>query len=133
MRNSRSVKMALAMGVMLVSGGCAADALAQQQPAPPSTMPPRDVPQPKLARIPEVEPNTRLARGGRIRICNYGGYQGPGKPLMIVDGEELSHGSGHEIEPDQIESIEILRGAAAITLYGHRAADGAILVRTKRP
>jgi TonB-dependent starch-binding outer membrane protein SusC len=35
------------------------------------------------------------------------------------------------IRPDDIESIEVVKGAAAVRLYGSRAANGVILIRTK--
>jgi TonB-dependent SusC/RagA subfamily outer membrane receptor len=129
MRIHRSVKMGLAMGVMLVSGGCAADTLA-----------PHPAPAPREASVVEalagtaqgstIQPGEAARPGARIRICRMAGHQGPGRPLVFVDGKELPHGGVHEIDPKSIESIEIVKGAAAITLYGHRAVDGVILVRT---
>ena len=135
MRIHRSVKMALAMGVMLVSGGCAADTLAPQPAPAPRGADLADVLAGRAEGItisrealPAQEAGVRV-----IRVCNIGGRQGPGKPLMIVNGEELPHPETHQLNPELIESIEILKGPAAIALYGHRAADGAILIRTKRP
>ena len=67
------------------------------------------------------------------------------QPLFIVDGVEIDNstfttGGGDtrgmtnraaDINPDDIESISILRGGAATALYGIRAANGAVLITTK--
>lgn len=131
MRGIRLWRVGLAVGVMLVSGGRAARAQEQPAPAPgdPAIV---EALQKKVANARVVDPAAKPPPTTRIRICNVGGYQGPGRPLMIVDGEELQHDRGHEIDPEQIESIEILRGAQAIRIYGHRAADGVVLIRMKR-
>jgi TonB-dependent SusC/RagA subfamily outer membrane receptor len=120
--------MGLAMGVMLVSGGCAADVLA-----------PEPAPAPREASVVEApaeraqEVTVSRAARPRIRICQCGGHQGPERPLLLVDGEELTHGGLRQVDPGSIESIEVLKGSAAILLYGDRAVDGVILIRTIRP
>jgi hypothetical protein len=100
MRIHRSLKMALAMGVMLISGGCAADAAAQEQPAAPPAPSLQDVLQGKAAGV-RTDTTARVGSGTRIRICSIGGHQGPGRPLVIVDGEELPHREGHDIDPQE--------------------------------
>lgn len=53
------------------------------------------------------------------------------EPLYIVDGVVLGS-SIADINPSDIESVEIVKGAAAATLYGSRAASGVISITTKR-
>jgi TonB-dependent starch-binding outer membrane protein SusC len=62
-------------------------------------------------------------------------------PLYVVDGIQLNTGTGsintannplNFLNPDDIESIEILKDAAAASIYGARAANGVVLVTTKR-
>ena len=56
-------------------------------------------------------------------------------PLIIVDGVVQSQafgGSSADLESLDIESIEIVKGAAASSLYGARAATGVIQIRTRR-
>jgi TonB-linked SusC/RagA family outer membrane protein len=53
------------------------------------------------------------------------------EPLYIVDGVVLGS-SIQDINPADIESVEIVKGAAASTLYGSRAASGVISITTKR-
>lgn len=54
---------------------------------------------------------------------------GSGSPLVIVDGQ--LRGSLSDINPNDIESMEVLKDAGATALYGARASNGVILVSTK--
>ncbi|MEO7455576.1 MAG: SusC/RagA family TonB-linked outer membrane protein [Gemmatimonadaceae bacterium] len=53
-------------------------------------------------------------------------------PLIIVDGAILNVGSPEELGGLDIESVEVVKGAAGASLYGARAANGVITIRTKR-
>ena len=52
-------------------------------------------------------------------------------PLIIVDGMSFA-GSMNDINPSDIESMSVLKDAAAAALYGSRGANGVILITTKR-
>ena len=52
-------------------------------------------------------------------------------PLYIIDGVIVGSSSVPDLDPDRIESIEVVKGEAAGKLYGSRAADGVIIVTTK--
>jgi TonB-linked SusC/RagA family outer membrane protein len=54
---------------------------------------------------------------------------GDSNPLILVDGIEMGI---NNIDPSMIESISILKDAASSSIYGSRAANGVILVKTKR-
>jgi len=56
---------------------------------------------------------------------------GSTNPLIIVDGV-FTEGGFNDINVEDIESYEILKGAAASSLYGSRAANGVISITTKR-
>ncbi|WP_373070623.1 TonB-dependent receptor plug domain-containing protein, partial [Gemmatimonas sp.] len=59
----------------------------------------------------------------------------PPSPLFVVDGVFLNQGQSvttQDIEAMDIESIEVIKGAAAASLYGSRAAAGVISITTKR-
>lgn len=61
--------------------------------------------------------------------------RGSGAPLIVVDGVVLSGEevpSTVDLEGNDIESIEVIRGAAASSLYGSRAAAGVVEIRTAR-
>lgn len=53
-------------------------------------------------------------------------------PVYIVNGVRLAAGTVPDIAPENIESVEVVRGAAGVKLYGEAAANGVILVKTKR-
>ena len=52
-------------------------------------------------------------------------------PLIIVDGT-IVNGGLNDIDPSDIESIEVVKGAAGSTLYGSQAGNGVIAITTKR-
>jgi TonB-dependent starch-binding outer membrane protein SusC len=65
-----------------------------------------------------------------IRIRGYGTIgDGNNNPLVLVDGIESSIAG---INPNDIETITVLKDAASAAIYGSRAANGVILVTTKR-
>jgi TonB-linked SusC/RagA family outer membrane protein len=66
--------------------------------------------------------------GGTIRIRGWGTLKNP-DPLILVDGVE---GSINNIDPNVIASVTVLKDAASASIYGSRAANGVILVTTKR-
>lgn len=53
-------------------------------------------------------------------------------PLYVVDGFPLEMSVGNMLNPEEIESIEILKDASATAIYGARGANGVILVTTKK-
>ena len=68
------------------------------------------------------------AEGMNVLIRGQGSM-GDSQPLVIVDGMESSMDN---INPFDIESISVLKDAASASIYGTRAANGVILVSTKR-
>ncbi len=83
--------------------------------------------------------------GVSIRIRGGASIQGGNEPLYVIDGfpvynqtESTGVGSGTpvnplaSINPADIESIEVLKDAAATAIYGSRGANGVILVTTKK-
>ena len=66
--------------------------------------------------------------GGSIRIRGIGTLS-DANPLVMIDGIE---GSMNNIDPNLIESISVLKDAASSSIYGSRAANGVILITTKR-
>jgi TonB-dependent starch-binding outer membrane protein SusC len=61
------------------------------------------------------------------------GVDGGNDPLIVVDGIPLPEGSGiNDFNPNDVESIEILKDASSAAIYGSRGANGVILVTTKK-
>lgn len=65
---------------------------------------------------------------GTIRIRGIGTLNNA-NPLVLIDGIE---GNMNELDPNMIESISVLKDAASSAIYGSRAANGVLLVTTKR-
>jgi TonB-linked SusC/RagA family outer membrane protein len=66
-----------------------------------------------------------------IRIRGFGSISSGNDPLYVVDGVPYS-GSIANISPNDIESISVLKDAASTALYGARAANGVVVVTTKK-
>lgn len=68
----------------------------------------------------------------QIRVRGIGTLTAGSNPLIVVDGFPLSEGSTiNSINPNSIESIEILKDAASTAIYGSRGANGIIMITTK--
>ncbi|MDZ4707541.1 MAG: SusC/RagA family TonB-linked outer membrane protein [Saprospiraceae bacterium] len=80
-----------------------------------------------------------------IIVRGYTSFTGSNQPLFIIDGIAVDNGGGGaalqngvtnssraiDINQDDIESMSVLKGAAATSLYGSRGANGVILITTK--
>lgn len=64
-----------------------------------------------------------------LRIRGGGSIGASNDPLVLIDGVE---GDINGVDPNEIESISVLKDASAAALYGSRASNGVILVTTKR-
>ncbi|MGA9638098.1 SusC/RagA family TonB-linked outer membrane protein [Flavobacterium sp.] len=67
----------------------------------------------------------------KIQIRASASVNGNASPLVVVDGYPIS-GSIATINPNDIESLEVLKDAASAAIYGSRGANGVILVTTKK-
>lgn len=65
---------------------------------------------------------------GTIRVRGVGSFGATPDPLVLVDGLP---GSLNDLNPADIESISILKDASSAAIYGSRAANGVVLVKTK--
>ncbi len=67
----------------------------------------------------------------KIQIRAASSLSGDSSPLIVVDGYPIS-GSLATVNPNDIESLEVLKDAASAAIYGSRGANGVILVTTKK-
>jgi len=89
---------------------------------------------------------TGIKGSARVVIRGNSSFNGDNQPLYIIDGISLQNqqlGSAGEwggadngdglsaINPDDIKSISVLKGGAAAALYGSRASNGVIIIKTK--
>lgn len=75
--------------------------------------------------------NGRPGQGGGLLIRGQRSITAGNNPLVILDGI-FFEGSLNDINPGDIESMEVLKDASATAIYGSRAANGVILVTSKR-
>ena len=96
----------------------------------------------------QVQTSNTLGVGARIRIRGVNSLSLSNDPIYIVDGVRITSSNGslsgniftggaaqsraNDINPDEIENIEIVKGPSAATLYGTDAANGVIVITTKR-
>jgi TonB-linked SusC/RagA family outer membrane protein len=82
----------------------------------------------------DVTSNERPGEVGRITIRGNRSKLASGDPLYVVDGTPLDLNSGgiSNINPNDIETIDILKDASATAVYGSRGANGVVLITTKR-
>jgi len=69
--------------------------------------------------------------GATIRIRGIGSMSASNAPLYIVDGMPYD-GAISDINPNDVESMSVLKDAAASAIYGARGANGVVLITTKR-
>ncbi len=68
--------------------------------------------------------------GINIRVRGSSSISADNTPLYVVDG--IQSNVGNQVSPEDIESIEILKDAAATAIYGARGANGVIIITTKQ-
>lgn len=67
---------------------------------------------------------------GSIRLRGFTSLNGSNSPLIVMDGVPYS-GSRADINPQDVESISVLKDASATALYGNKASNGVIIIETK--
>ncbi len=101
-----------------------------------------------LARSPGVMvvPGTATGQTGRVRIRGLSSLSLSRDPIYVIDGVRMENSSNSfsisvggtrtsrvsDINPEEIESMEVVKGPSAATLYGTDAANGVIVITTKR-
>ena len=93
-----------------------------------------------------VIPGTQTGAGTRVRIRGTSSLSLSNNPIYVIDGVRVEGTTGsstvsvggtlparvNDINPEEIQSIEVVRGPSAATLYGTDAANGVIVITTKR-
>jgi TonB-linked SusC/RagA family outer membrane protein len=99
----------------------------------------------KAAGVSIVSNSADPGSGAYIQIRGQNSITGSTKPLFVIDGIPVSNdeiGSStdgvaqqsrlNDLNPNDIESVQVLKGASAAALWGYRAANGVVLVKTKK-
>lgn len=85
----------------------------------------------RLAGVQINQTTGKPGQGMSVRIRGQLSVTGGSDPLYVVDGFPIS-GDISNINPDEIQDISILKDAASTSLYGSRAANGVVLITTKK-
>ncbi|MEX2231941.1 MAG: TonB-dependent receptor [Cyclobacteriaceae bacterium] len=85
----------------------------------------------RLAGVQINQTTGKPGQGMSVRIRGQLSVSGGSDPLYVVDGFPITGNIG-AINPDEIEDITILKDAASTSLYGSRAANGVVLITTKK-
>jgi len=67
-----------------------------------------------------------------VRIRGTNSIQGSNEPLYVIDGFPSSSSNPTVLDNSNIESLEILKDASAVAIYGSRGANGVVLITTKK-
>ncbi|MDG3583566.1 SusC/RagA family TonB-linked outer membrane protein [Galbibacter pacificus] len=84
----------------------------------------------KVAGVQVVQSSGQPGSVPDVRIRGISSIDGRVSPLWVVDGV-IMHGTPN-LNPNEIESISVLKDASATSLYGSRGANGVVVVTTKR-
>ena len=77
-----------------------------------------------------IQNSGRPGSGASVKIRGTGTFSSAGtNPLVLINGFS---GSMDDVDPNDIESISFLKDAASASIYGNRAANGVILIETKK-
>lgn len=80
----------------------------------------------------DITSNERPGEVGSILIRGVRSLGATNAPLYVVDGIPLNFGGINAINPNDIESIDVLKDASATAVFGSRGANGVILITTKK-
>ncbi|MCH5330336.1 MAG: SusC/RagA family TonB-linked outer membrane protein [Alistipes sp.] len=96
----------------------------------------------KMAGVRVASDNGDPGSFGMIQVRGVGSIAASTQPLYVVDGVVVSTDGGSAgyksanfmstLNPDDIEAVTVLKDAAAASLYGSRAANGVVIITTKR-
>lgn len=98
----------------------------------------------------DISSSGTMAGSANIIVRGYNSIYGSNQALIVIDGTPINNetynssnqragrggydygNAASDINPDDIESLNVLKGAAATALYGSRASNGAIIITTKK-
>ncbi len=79
----------------------------------------------------DITSNQRPGENSSIKIRGVRSLNADQNPLYVVDGMVIQTGGIDNINPNDIQSIDVLKDASATAIYGSRGANGVILITTK--
>ncbi|RAJ25427.1 SusC/RagA family TonB-linked outer membrane protein [Pedobacter cryoconitis] len=87
----------------------------------------------KVAGLQIVQTNNQIDAGDQIRVVLRGNrsFQGSNQALLVLDGVVVPLSYLNSINPNDVDNVNILKGANAAALYGSEASNGVMIVSTK--
>jgi len=98
----------------------------------------------RATNVQVTETSGAVGSGSRIRVRGINSLTGNNNPLLIVDGVRVNNETGllginrgqtfsrfNDINPQDIKSIEVVKGPSATALYGSEASPGVVIITTK--
>jgi len=85
----------------------------------------------RIAGVDVIQQGSRPGSEPRVVIRGRRSFNASNDPLYVLDGIPLSTGIG-DINPNDIQSMEVLKDASSTAIYGARGANGVVLITTKR-
>jgi len=76
--------------------------------------------------------NNQPGASPEIRVRGTGSINASNEPLIVVDGFPMIDSDLNDINPADIESMELLKDASSTAIYGSRGANGVIMITTKK-
>lgn len=86
----------------------------------------------KMAGVVVEQSSGRPGQNADILIRGTGSISASSSPLYVIDGVIAGAGEREAVAPSDIESISVLKDAAATALYGSRASNGVVVITTKK-
>ncbi len=87
----------------------------------------------RIAGLQVSTPSQDPGAGATVRIRGGSSLRGSNSPLIVVDGFPLGDaGNLKQINPADIETVDVLKDASASAIYGSRGANGVIIITTSR-
>lgn len=80
----------------------------------------------------DITSNERPGQVGKVTIRGVRSLTASNEPLYVVDGIPLISGGIDNLNPNDIESVDVLKDASATAIYGSRGANGVVIISTKR-
>ena len=84
------------------------------------------------AGVQVINTSGQPGENAKIRIRGIGSFSASAAPLYVVDGMPYDEDAVNALNPADIESMSILKDAASAALYGSRAANGVVMITTKK-
>lgn len=86
----------------------------------------------KAAGVQITQSSGESGSGTTVNIRGVNSISGDSNPLYIIDGVPANGNPIQEIKPEDIEGIQVLKAMSASAIYGSRAANGVIIITTKK-